>query len=243
MFGKEIKGLKNLAMSSRIAITAFLLLMGLAYIFGFLNIYFAYSPVDQKAGLSMQDIRLSFYGSRKTTVLEKAVDGSMKEHFASDKDYNTVKDWIAGGAKEKDFKPVKKIFDEACLMCHSKDAQAGGVVLVTYSDSKSYMKQDTGKSISRLISLSHAHLFGIGSTVFLLVFIFSFTLYSEKLKIIIYSLSFFAIAADIGSWWLAKLSGSLSFLVIMAGSLVALAFALLTLLPLYDMWIGKKQNN
>ncbi len=112
MFGKEKKGLKNLSVSSRIAVTAFLLLMGIAYIFAFLNIYFTYSPVDQKAGLSMADIRLSFYGSRKSTILEKAINGSMKQYFAGDKEYNTVKDWISGGAKEKDYKPVKKIFDE-----------------------------------------------------------------------------------------------------------------------------------
>jgi len=36
MFGEEKKGLRNLSLSSRLAVTAFLLLMGLSYIFGFL---------------------------------------------------------------------------------------------------------------------------------------------------------------------------------------------------------------
>ena len=50
-----------------------------------------YSPVDRKPGLSLQDISLSFYGSRGGTKLEKSVDGSMRQYFTSDADYKAVK--------------------------------------------------------------------------------------------------------------------------------------------------------
>ncbi len=240
MFWKEKKGLRDLSTSAKIAVTSFVILMGISYLFGFLNIYLTYSPVDEKPGLSVQDIKISFYGSREKTVLEKSIDGSMKPNFANDKEYETVKKWIASGGKEKDFAPIKKIFDNSCNSCHSKDAQVAGVVLETYKDVKPLLQQDTGVSVPRLVSLSHVHLFSVASVVFLLVFIFSFTLFSEKVKIAIYSISFLAVALDIGSWWLAKVASGAAFIVIIAGALLALTFALLTLLPLYEMWLSKK---
>ena len=242
MFWNEKKGLRTLPVSSKIAVTSFLLLMGLAYIFGFLNIYFSYSPVDQRPGLSIDDIRFSFYGTGSGTVLEKAVDGNMKSHFKVDNDYNLVKEWMNNGAGKQEWDSVSGIFESSCVICHSSENETAGVVLETYPDVVNYLKEDHGKSVSRLISLSHNHMFAIATAVFLLVFIFSFTLYSEKIKIIVYSISFFAIAADIGSWWLAKLSGSLAFLVVISGITLGITFVLLTILPLYELWLKKASD-
>ncbi len=240
MFWKESKGLKQLPKSSRIALSAFLILTGISYIFGFLNIYFTYSPIDKEKGLSITDIRIAYYGAREGTKLEKSIDGNMKEYFASDEEYNSVKSWISAGAKEKEFSPVKGIFKNSCIDCHSSDAKVGGVLLESYEDTKPYLKEDTGKSVPRLISLSHTHLFSIVTVLFLLSFVFSFTLFSEKLKQIIFGLAYFAAAFDIGSWWLAKSSGALAPLVTIAGSLVGISFIILVLLPLYEMWIKKR---
>jgi len=164
----------------------------------------------------------------------------MKQYLATDKDKNTIQNWINSGAKEKDFASTQTIIKNSCLTCHSKSAATAGIVLETYNDVKSHLKQDTGTSVTRLVDLSHIHLFGVSTAVFLLMIVFSFTLFSEKLKIIVYSLSFIAVISDIGSWWLTKLSGELAFLVLFAGALLGIIFGLLTLLPLYDMWIRKK---
>lgn len=237
MFWEESKGLKNVAKSSKIAITAFLILAGISHLFGFLNIYFTYSPIDEQKGLSIKDIQYSFYGKREGTLLEKSIVGSMKEYFADDNEYNTIKQWIQEGAKEENFPPVKEVFENSCIMCHSKDDPSAGVSLESFEDVQKTLKQDTGKPVSRLISLSHTHLFGIITTLFILAFIFSFIKFSQGLKSFVFSLAFFAAAFDIGSWWLAKLGPALAGFVLLAGILVALSFALLILLPLYEMWI------
>jgi hypothetical protein len=240
MFWKESNGLKSINASSKIAISAFVILCGIGYLFGFFNILIAYSPVDEEPGLSMRDIQISFWGAREKTTLEASIDGSMKDYFQSEAEYQATKDWIASGATEEGFAEIKPIFDVSCSTCHSAEAQVADVVTVDYGDVETYLAQDTGKSVGRLVSLSHTHLLATVPLIFLLVFIFAFTRWHETIKIILVSLSFLAICVDIGSWWLAKLSPAAAPLVIVGGAALGTSFALLVLGILYDMWLGKE---
>jgi hypothetical protein len=239
MFWRETKGLASAPLISKLAITVLLVVAGIGYLLGFANIYLTYSPVDQKPGLSLKDISLSFYGSRGGTKLEKAVDGSMKQYFSSDADYKAVKSWLGAGAKEGDFAQVQPIFDASCNTCHSAEAAVSGVVLVSYADVAKFLNQDTGKSIPRLVSLSHTHVLATLAVIFLLVFIFSFSRYPEVLKGIVMVFSSLAILIDVASWWLAKLSPALAVLVILGGICLAVSFLALIVLSLIDLWFGK----
>ena len=48
------------------------------------------------------------------------------------------------------------------------------------------------------------------------------------------------VLADVGAWWLAKLSAALAPVVILGGVTLAVANAALILLPLYELWIKKE---
>jgi hypothetical protein len=114
------------------------------------------------------------------------------------------------------------------------------VVLSSFEEVQTYLAQDTGKSVSRLVSLSHTHVLATLPVIFILAFIFSFTRFSEKLKAPLMAFSFLAIVLDIGSWWLAKASGSLAALVLVGGVSLALSFLLLIVSSLWDMWIVRE---
>ncbi len=234
------KGLKHVPVSLKVGITLVLLLAGVGYLLGFLNIYLTYSPVDQQPGLSVQDVRLSFWGSRGQTVLESAIDGSMRQYFQSDADYNTVKNWIRAGGAESDYPPVQAIFEQSCNSCHSAEAAVGGVVLATYPDVAAHLQQDTGKSIPRLVSLTHTHLLPTLSILSILVLIFAFTAWPERMKTVVIALCLLVIPVDLGSWWLAKLSPALSVLVILGGIGLALSFLALIVFSFYDLWLRRE---
>ena len=242
MFWKNTNGLRDLPASSKIGISAFVIIAGIGYLFGFLNILLTYQDVDQKPGLGIEDIRISFYGAREKTALEISVDGSMKQYFSSDKDYNAVKGWIADGGAEADYPTIEKIVTTSCATCHSSAARVADVVTETYNDVASYLVQDTGKSVSRLVSLSHTHVTGTVILIFGLVLVFSFTKFSEVIKIIVYSVGFGSIVLDIGAWWLAKLSSNMAFLVILGGASLGVSFGALVLLSLYDVWLRKSES-
>ncbi len=242
MFYKEIKDLKKLSVSLKIAITSFLIIAGIGYILGFLNIYFTYSPVDKKPGLSLTDISLSFLGSGKTTKLEKAIDGSMHQYFENEKDYNEVKEWIISGGNKEQFSTIKKIIDPSCNECHSSKAKVADVILESYDDIGQYLIKDTGKSLSRLVSISHTHILGILPIIFILTLIFSFTLYSERLKSFVIGFAFFSIVLDIGSWWIVKYFVVPVILIPIGGAFLALSFLMLIILSLFEMWIKKVKS-
>ncbi len=239
MLWQETKGLGKIPMSFKLGLTAFLLVAGIGYLLGFANIWLSYSGIDGKPGLSVADVRLAFYGDRGVTKLQKAIDGAMKQYLASDADGARIKDWINAGAKESRFADVKSAF-ETCLACHSKDVKTAGVVLEDYAGVSPLVALDTGMSIPRLVTLSHIHVLATLPLIFALCLVFSFARFPNWFKGLVIVYSFASIVADIGSWWLAKASGALAVFVILGGLALAVAFLVLILLSLYDIWLRKE---
>lgn len=241
MFWKDAPRLRSLSLASRIAISAFLALAGIGYVFGFLNILLTYQMTDGERGLSVADVRMAYYGSSKSS-LEGTIDGSMRQYFASDANYDAVKEWTVLGGNEATYAPVQKIFDADCVSCHNSETYAAAnVELENYEDTAPFLETDSGKSVGRLVSLSHTHLLSTLVVVFLLVFVMSFSSYPDWLKTVLYIASFFAIFLDIGSWWLAKISPFFAVFVIIGGALLGTSFGALSLLGLWDVWFGKEK--
>jgi hypothetical protein len=238
MLWQEPTGLGKISTGFKLGLTAFLIVAGIGYLLGFTNIWLTYSPVDGKPGLSVADVRIAFWGNRGATRLQKAIDGPMQGYLASEADGVKIKDWINAGGKESGFADMKGPF-EACLACHSKDAKTAGVVLEDYAGVAPLLAKDTGMPISRLVTLSHIHVLATLPLIFLLCLVFSFSRFGNPFKSAVIVYSFASIVLDIGSWWLAKASGSLAVLVILGGLTLALAFAALIVLSLYDMWLRK----
>jgi len=238
MFWQEMKGLQKIPMGFKLGLTAFLVIAGIGYLLGFANIYLTYSPVDQKPGLSITDIRIAFYGQAGTTKLESALAGSMKQYLASDADGKKITEWIRAGTKESDFAGVKKAFT-SCDACHSREAKVADVVTEDYAGASALVVRDSGKSIPRLVALSHTHVLATLPVIFLLCLVFSFSRFPDAFKGVVILFSFASIVADIGSWWLAKASGALAILVLLGGICLAISFLALILLSLYDIWLRK----
>lgn len=241
MFWNDTKPLKSLETGPKIALSLFLILAGIGYLLGFLNIVVHYQMIDGNPGLSLQDVKIAYYGSRDKTALEKTIDSSMRGYFATDKDYDAVKGWLADGAAEKTWDSgIRKIFARDCSTCHSSAAKAGGVSTESYSDIEGFLVQDQGKTFPTLIQVSHTHVLGTSPFIFILVLILFMTSFPMKFKSFAAIFSFSSVFLDIGSWWLAKLNPAFAILVIIGGICLGLTFGLLALAPLYDMWLKKK---
>ena len=237
---QEIKGLNKFPLFAKLGLTAFLVVAGIGYLLGFVNIYLSYAPVDGKAGMSLADISIAFHGGSSGSTLEKAIGGGMKTYLSSPADGDKIVSWIKGGGSESNFAQVKPIFDNSCNSCHSKDVKTAGVVLETYADVAPLLAADSGKSFPRLVTLSHIHVNGTLPLIFLLALVFAFTLFSDKVKTWVILFGFASIVLDIGSWWLAKAAGPLAITVVFGGICLAVTFLLMILLSLYDLWLRKK---
>jgi len=241
MFWKDAPRLRSLSLASKLAVSLFLVLAGIGYIFGFLNILTSYQMTDGEKGLSVKDVQMAYYGS-SATALGASIDGTMRQYFSSDNNYNVVNDWLQLGPDESTFGAVQRVFDSDCIACHNSEAYAAAdVALDSFSGVEPLLAHDTGKSISRLIGLTHTHLMATLVLVFLLVFVFSFSSYANWVKFLAYTIPFLAIALAIGSWWLAKLAPGFAILVIIGGASLGVSFGALSVLGLWDTWLGKKE--
>ncbi len=240
MFWKETIRLRTMPVLTKVIISLFLILCGLGYLLGFTNIYLTYNLVDEKPGLSLEDIKLTYYGVRNKTTFEKAIDGSMKQYFKNDKEHQVVKDWVLDGTPKSTWNTeIETITDASCSTCHSEATALAGVVTENYEDVEKLLVQNSGKSWSRIVGVSHTHILAITPLVFLLVLLLSFTSYPLIIKNVVSIFAFSSVFFDVVFWFLAKLSPFFSIFVLIGGMSLGLTFGALVLLPLYDLWIKK----
>ena len=223
--------------------TMILIVFGIGYIFALIQIYEVHSGLDGKRGLSVEDIRIAYSGSKADTRLETALKGPMAG-MLPESDRARIFEWIrAEKASKKVYEAeIKPLIEARCKVCHN-GSNPHIPSLMTYADISKLVVMDTGVSIGTLVRVSHIHLFGI-------TFIFAITglifchahMSSHALKNIVIALPFIAIILDIASWWLTKVSTPFAYVVVIGGALMALSFAVQWCLSMYQMWIYKPQR-
>src|SRR5450755_2122696 len=152
----------ELPYSQRVLYTATLLILGLAYMFALLNVYFTYAG---RAGgnpimLSYQDIVVAYSGSGKGSRLESALRGPMAGMLPPD-DREIIFTWLQDNASHPEYdKQVKPILDKRCMSCHD-GSNPHLPNLSGYDNLKKVTEVDTGATIFTLVRVSHIHLFGL----------------------------------------------------------------------------------
>ncbi len=97
---------------------------------------------------------------------------------------------------------------------------------------------DTGASITALARVSHIHLFGIAFIFMFVGLIFSLAAGVPKpLKVFVISMPYIFLLIDISAWWLTKLNPNFAWFVMIGGGAMALSFAFMWVVSMYEMWI------
>ena len=219
--------------------TGYLVVVAVGYLMAIVQIQLTHGLADGKYGLSIDDIVYSYYGNRSNSLLENKLHGSMKP-MATDEEREKIISWVHAGATEESYENdgIRQIFDNKCIICHN--AEAGGAV-PDYSDFKQIKERavvDTGASIASLARVSHIHLFGIAFIFMFVGLIFSLASGVPKvLKATVISMPYIFLLVDISAWWLTKLHPNFAWFVIIAGTAMALSFAFMWVVSMYEMWI------
>lgn len=219
--------------------TGYLVVVAVGYLMAIVQIQLTHGLADGKYGLSVDDIVYSYYGNRSNSLLENKLHGSMKP-MATDEEREKIISWVHAGATEESYENdgIRQIFDNKCIICHN--AEAGGAV-PDYSDFKQIKERavvDTGASIASLARVSHIHLFGIAFIFMFVGLIFSLASGVPKvLKASVISMPYIFLLVDISAWWLTKLHPNFAWFVIIAGTAMALSFAFMWVVSMYEMWI------
>ncbi len=121
---KDVYAIKltELSLLLKIIFTLFIVMIGIAYAVSMLNLYLTYHLTDGKPGLSIEDLRRSFYGQRNRSLLASKIDGgSMEQFLPFPGEKETILSWLQDGATREGYENIKHIFENRCVTCHRPD--------------------------------------------------------------------------------------------------------------------------
>ena len=109
--------------------------------------------------------------------------------------------------------------------------------LDTYERVTAVTVVDRGEPIALWARVAHTHLMSLALVFLSLGVIFSFCGVGQSMKLWFMPMPFVALLLDFGARALIKYFPSFVYVMMFAGALMALSMLVLTLGPLYDMWI------
>ena len=228
------------SVSEKILDTMFLITIGLGYLFALAHTFFSHEGRDGQPGLSVEDVKIAYYGEHQQTRLGAALNGSMAGNLEDPTQKQLIFDWVEKGSGEEMFNSkIAPILESNCIGCHSAESGMGIVPLTSYGEVKELTHTDTGASIQSLVRVSHIHLFGIAFILFFVGRIFILCEMPVLLKRITVAIPFIAILMDILSWYATKIIPGFAYLVVTAGGLMGISLSIQILVSLYQMWFYK----
>ena len=227
---------QEIPVSMRTLFTGALLVLGLGYLFAAIYVFAAHSSADGKPGLSVDDIKITYSGSAETTALEKALRGPMSGMLPQ-KDLATMLEWIReGGNKRAYTAQIESIVEANCLACHD-GSNPHLSNLDGFDNVSAVVAQDMGTDLYTLVRVSHIHLFGLTFIFFILGFIFSHAYVRPLwLKSLIILMPFGGVSIDVIGWYVTKVWTPFAWVVLIAGVVNGLSFAIMWVTSMYQMW-------
>ena len=90
------------SISEKILDTMFLIAIGIGTLFAIAYIFYTHAGQDGKPGLSVDDIRIAYYGSHQQTRLGAALNGPMAGNLPMPEKRKVIFDWIEHGQKRQE---------------------------------------------------------------------------------------------------------------------------------------------
>lgn len=230
---------QELPVSMRVLFTGALLALGMGYMFAMIYVYTSDAGKDGKPGLTVEDIVISYSGSAEGTKLESALQGPMSA-MLSESDLQTIVQWVRNGSTKAEYEAgIQSVVKQNCLDCHD-GSNPHLSNLDGYDNISIVVARDTGKPLHTLVRVSHIHMFGVTFIFFLMGFIFSHAWVRPVwLKSLVIFMPFLCIAADVSSWYFTKLYAGFAWVVLIAGGLMGVSFAIMWFVSMYQMWFYK----
>lgn len=233
--------LSQLPLAVRIVISLSLMVLGLGYVVAMVNLYLTYNLTDGEPGLTASDLKRAFYGQRDNTRLAAKIHGgSMEQFLPKPGEKEKILTWIQDGASEKEYdEMVFPIMMESCVRCHNPKGLQPFTPLTNYAEVMKVVTIDRGEPVGLWARVAHTHIQSIGLVFLVFGLVFAFTSLGSKLKVVIVTIPFLALILDFASRFMAKYYPNLVYLMIGSGTTLGLSFAVMTLVPLYEMWIRR----
>lgn len=241
MIDWESLRLETLPVPLKLVLSATLIVIGIGYLIALVTLYLTYSLTDGDPTLTVVDLKRAFYGNRENTKLAAKIHGGSMEQFlprAGDKE--KILSWIQDGAPRQGYDTVvRPILNKNCIRCHNPQGLQRLTPLTTYEEVMAVTEIDRGEPLALWARVAHTHIQSIGLIFFVLGTIFSFTSSFGRWKTLLVLVPFLALLIDFGARFFARHYPDAVYLMLISGSVLGGMFGLMTLAPLYEMWLMK----
>ena len=230
----------ELPFSMRVLFTGALCILGFGYLFALVYLFHSVSGKDgNPLTLTYQDVVITYAGSGKGSRIEAALRGPMSAMLPAEES-TRIMSWVQEGAARPVYESdVRPILDKRCMTCHD-GSNPHLANLDGYDNLKKVTERDTGTGVFTLVRVSHIHLFGLTFIFFIVGFIFSHAYVRPVwFKCSVVALPFFCIVIDVGSWYMVKVYHPFAWLTMASGGLMAMSFAYMWVISMYQMWWAK----
>ncbi len=230
---------QELPYSRRVLYTMALLVLAVGYSFAMIYLYASYANRDGDPMMTARDIQIAYAGNQESTRLEAALSGTMSGMLPPD-EKSQILGWLHGEKTETGYQAVvEPIINKRCLACHD-GSNPHLPNLKGFENLSKMAEADQGADIFSLVRVTHIHLFGITFIFFILGFVFTHAYVRPVwLKCAVIALPYFALVADIFSWYVTKFYPPFAYVVIAGGAIYGMSFAFMWLVSMYQMWFYK----
>lgn len=241
--------LRNLGIGFRMGLTGLLITMLIGYAASGLHLYWHYEPRDERPGLSINDIRSAYRGIDSPSILAESLRGGHPETL-SDADRQALLSWLASDRISENYDSLDlgddapaEIIAMSCLSCHSRSApaserDAGAMPLEYWNDVSQLAFAVKIEPVPlKIVAIStHTHALAMAPLTLVIGVMAFATIFPRRLVAGVFAVAGLALAADISSWWLARLGDIWVYVIATGGALYFIASVLMILMSLVELW-------
>lgn len=228
---------EDISVSEKMLYSLFLMTIGIGYLFALTHMYYTHQMRDGKAGMSIQDVMIAYYGSQDQTRLGSAINGGpMEPNLKSANDKEKILAWLSADKSKARFEQnIAPILNRDCVTCHNGETNPSLPNLTTYQGVME-VASSKGASLTGLVKISHIHLFGIAFILLFVGRIFIYCNMNVALKRVIVVIPFLSMLIDTLSWFITRSYPSFAYVVVGSGALMGLSMGVQIIISLYQMW-------
>lgn len=231
--------LQRLPLPVKTTVSLTLLLLAVGYAIGLLNLYVTYNLTDGRPGLTAEDLKRAFYGDRHNTKLASKIDGgSMAQFLPLPGDREKILSWIQDGTPREVYEQrIEPILRINCIRCHRPGGLSAFRPLTRYEEVKTVTSIDRGEPVQLWAKVAHSHVQSIALNLLVLGLVFSFSSLPQYMRMTVILVPFAALLTDFATRYLARHEPNLVYVMILSGAALALSFAFMVAVSLYEMWV------
>lgn len=240
--------LRDLPAAARLGITCMVVVLAFGLATSAAHLVAHHEKRDERPGLSLDDVRGAYHGIRTRAPLRVALERGHPEKMA-DRDRRALLAWLEGGASSETYDSLDlgeyapaEILDRNCLSCHARNADdsIGKRVPLEYWDDVRVLAvsrdvKPTAPEI--LIASAHTHALAMGTLSLLVGMLSLATRFPAGLVGFLVLLSGAGLAADLGSWFLAREHGVFVWGIVGGGAAWMGGTALMLAIVLFELWL------